>query len=183
MHQLQITKASIAETTEDHVSDDAPDGTIVSPDHHEANTVLRRPRPHMPTTSQYSYTDWYCGIFGSVRVQKRTKYSSQLPYLRAFGTQPLAQETAITIVPSFIGRLLELRLATSLGKVSRTLNIYHVMARNSPIFNMCQNGDMHGLQTAFSSGEISPFVLDDQGETMLHVRTFLAESFAESEYH
>ncbi len=143
MHQLQITKANVTETTEDHVSDDTPDETIVSPDHHEINAVLRRPRPHMPTTSQETNTEWYRGIFGSVRIQKRTKYSSQLPYLRAFGTQPLAEETAITIVPSFIGRLLELRLVNSLGKVSRTLNVYHVIPFDSPIFKMCRKGDMH----------------------------------------
>ena len=116
MHQLQVTKANVTETIEDHVSDDTPDGTIVLPDDHEIDTVLRRPRPHIPTTSQDTYIEWYRGIFGSVRIKKRTKYSSQLPYLRAFGTQPLAEEIAITIVPSFLRRLLELRLATSFGE-------------------------------------------------------------------
>ena len=170
MHQLQITKANVTEITENHVSDDAPNETIVSPDDHETDTVLRRPRPHMPTTSQDTYTEWYRGIFGSVEIRKRTKHSSQLPYLRAFGTQPLAEETAITIVPSFMRRLLELRLATSLGKVSRTWNVYHVMAMDSSIFNMCTNGDIGGLQALFSSSGISPFVLDEEGKTLLHVR-------------
>ena len=182
MHQLQIIKANVTETSEDCVSDDAPDGLTVAPDHHETNAVPRRPRPHMPTTSPEMNTEWYIGFFGSVRIQKRKRYSGQLQYLRAFGNQALAEETAIMIVPSFMRRLLEVRLATSLGKVSRTLHVYPVMACDSPIFTMCLNADMHGLQTAFSSGEISPFVLDESGLTLLHVRTFPAEPFAESEY-
>lgn len=70
-------------------------------------------------------------------------------------------------------RLLEMCVTYSLGKTSRSLNVYPVVPCGSPIMSMCLNGDMHGLQAVFGSGQMSPFVLDDVGNTLLHVRIFL----------
>lgn len=57
----------------------------------------------------------------------------------------------------------------SFGRVSRTLSTYPILESTAPIFAICRNGDLQGLQVALSSGSVSPFVLDEYGETLLHV--------------
>ena len=171
MHQLELTKVLVVETTEHHTSSDSQPGMIISQDDRDANLLAGGQKSLVRTQRQESNKEWYRGIFGTITIQKKAKFSNQLPSLTAFENRPLAEETAIKITPSFIGRLLELRLASSLGKVSRNLSVYPIVPGGSPVFEMCRNGDIHGLQVGFSSGTMSPFVLDENGGSLLHVRT------------
>ncbi len=61
-----------------------------------------------------------------------------------------------------------MRYINSLGRVSRTLNVYPTLEYCSPPFVMCIEGDLQGLQKMLSNRTVSPFVMDWQGMTLLH---------------
>lgn len=173
MQQLELIKVNFTETTKDHTSQNVQAGTLLTP--HDREMEWCSPRPKLLERKAYQETNevWYSGVFGRVTFKKRTKHSTDPAYLKVFGSKSLAEETSVTIVPSITRCLLEVRLAHSLGKVSRSLNVYPVVTYDSPIIKMCSNGDMHGLQAVFSSGQMSPFAHDEIGNTLLHVRIFL----------
>ena len=75
-------------------------------------------------------------------------------------------------MPIFLPKFLELRCLKSLGHISRLLGTYSVLNREAPIFEACLRGDLEGLQVMLSSGSVSPFVTNEEGWSLLHVRQF-----------
>ena len=119
--------------------------------------------------SKQEYARWYSRTFGTLTLQKKSKYSKS-PKASTEQKAPLISETAWTFRPSFISYALQLRYARSFGYISRSLNFYPVLSYSDPVFKMCRNGDLSGLQVALSRKGVSPFVTDDYwGETLLHV--------------
>lgn len=119
-------------------------------------------------STKETYYDLYKGFFGFVVVQNKSK-SLKRSDPRRNDNRAVVNEKIIKIKPSFMHQVLELRLANSFGRISRTLSMYHVLKLDAPIFELCQNGDLQGLQVALGSGGISPFVVDEYGDTLLHV--------------
>ena len=127
----------------------------------------------MGSSSPYTEQEhllWCCGIFGTVALRKTSKYS-QAPSAGAKEKIPLVSETVWTFRPSLISYTLQLLYARSFGHVSRSLNIYPVLSDSDPIFSMCWEGDLLGLQSALSKQRVSPFVTNCDGWTLLHVST------------
>ena len=122
-----------------------------------------------PYTEQ-EHVHWDGGMFGTVTLRKTSKYSGA-PSAQADRKSPIVSETVWTFRPSFISYTLQLLYVRSFGHVSRSLNIYPVLSKSDPIFLMCRNGDLLGLQTALSRQRVSPFVTDCDGSTLLHVST------------
>lgn len=76
----------------------------------------------------------------------------------------------MTFRSPFMSYAFQLRYTRSFGHISQSLNIYPVLSDDDPVFRMCQNGDLLGLQAALSRKGVSPFVTDtNQGWTLLHV--------------
>lgn len=173
MQQLGLTRVNFPESTKDYTSQNAHAGTLVTSDN--CGSERLSPRPKLPVRIAYQETNakWYSGVFGRLTVKKRAKHSTDPANRKVFGSKALAEETSVIVVPPFMKRLLEMRVTYSLGKTSRSLNVYPVVPWPSLIIDMCDDGDMHGLQAVFGSGQMSPFVLDDDGNTLLHVRIFL----------
>lgn len=73
-----------------------------------------------------------------------------------------------------------MRLGNDYGKVSSTLNSYQVVKADdsmfdwngSPVFLACQVGDIEALKLAFNHQGVSPFVVDENGECLLHVKPY-----------
>ena len=78
-------------------------------------------------------------------------------------------EHSLTFVPSFLSHCVQFQYLNSLGFISGSFRITPVIPRDHPAFHMCETGDIHGLQTYFSSGGLSPFSVDSNGITLLHV--------------
>ncbi len=110
----------------------------------------------------------YQGLFGNVRFKTTSKFLSRTPNSRILRKKAIAEETAITFSPSFVRKAFEIRYTFSLGRVSRTLNIYPTMKANSPIFMMCREGNLQGVQIALSNRTVSPYVMDEYGMTLVH---------------
>lgn len=107
----------------------------------------------------------YGGFLGNVTVLRKSRVSECRPTDKAH----VIEETTWTVRPSFLSYAFEVRYTQSLGHISRTLSTYSMLSRNEPIFTMCAHGDIEGLQVAFLRGGISPFVLNEEGWSLLHV--------------
>ena len=119
-----------------------------------------------PCTEQEHVT-WYRGMFGTMTLEKKSKYPKSSA--SAGRKKPLVSEMAWTFRSSFISYAIQLRYARSFGYVSPSLNVYPVLDRSDPVFDMCEDGDLSGLQAALSRNSVSPFVTDPDGRTLLHV--------------
>ena len=112
---------------------------------------------------------WYHGLFGRVDVRVKSSSlntsKSNRPWNRS-----TSEEKIIKIIPAFFQRTFELRLLSSFGQIARTLRTYPILHEEAPIFVMSYTGDVEGLQVLLSSGTVSPFVLDQDGWSLLHVR-------------
>ena len=121
-----------------------------------------------PSTKQ-EHVLWYKGIFGTIYHQKKSKYSKST-HTSAEGKASLISETSWTLMPSFVSYALRIRYARSFGHISPSFQIYPMMSHLDPVFELCRNGDLVGLQAAVSMKRLSPFVTDDLlGCTLLHV--------------
>lgn len=67
---------------------------------------------------------------------------------------------------------IEVKFSDSYWRVPTALRVYAVSHWGAPVFELCKNGDLEGLQVMFSSGSVSPFVIDEDGTSLLHVSTF-----------
>jgi hypothetical protein len=131
---------------------------------------LCNPGPTKTSSTITKQTDtlWYRGILGKITIQTKSRHT-KIKRSRAVGELPVVKEGTWTIRPSFLSYVVEMRYKQSFGQISRSLNIYPMLDRNEPVFKMCWDGDIAGLQVALSSGGISPFVSDKDGCTLLHV--------------
>ena len=120
------------------------------------------------TTTETNYV-WYRGFFGRVDVHLKSKSLSTSKRRRP-GNRAISEEKTIRITPTLLRKTLELRFLDSFGQISRTLKTYPILDFRAPIFETCRSGDLEGLQVALSSGTASPFVLNEYGESLLHVR-------------
>ena len=120
-------------------------------------------------TVQEKYLVWYRGCFGRVGMHVKSR---SLSTSKSHGSRQIAlsEEKTIKIMSVFLRKTFELRLLSSLGQISRTLRTYPMMASGAPIFKICKEGDVEALQAAISTGTISPFVTDQNGWSLLHVR-------------
>ena len=107
----------------------------------------------------------YRGIFGYIQTQNKAKLSRL-----ALGSdsKPFTEEKRMIIRLSFIRKAVELCSYSSLGHSSWTLKCFPVLPYNSEVFRMCTYGEIESLQRALSSREVSPFVTDYRGRTLIH---------------
>lgn len=74
-----------------------------------------------------------------------------------------------------------MRLGNDYGKVSSSLTSYQVVKANdslfeegewngSPIFQACQLGDIEAMRSAFTYQGVSLYVVDENGNNLLHVK-------------
>ena len=107
----------------------------------------------------------YKGFLGYIRIQSKMKY---LRPKRGSDKQAIVRQWSTFIAPAFIGVCLEMRLLKSYGQVSKSLRWFPTMAADSQYFKMCENGDLKALQEALSRREVSTFIVNDRGQSLIH---------------
>jgi hypothetical protein len=112
----------------------------------------------------------YTGIFGKLLMRTMVESaksldSTMLSTLEAYSTTA----TSWAIMPSFLSRCFEYQSMNTYGCIQRALRIYPVIPRNHPIWRMCCCGDLNGVQTLLETRQVSPFSVDEDGWTLLHV--------------
>ena len=118
-------------------------------------------------TSREQNTIWYRGVFGFITTREtwlRTSKSDS----RTVG-KPVPAKKVLVMTSPFLKRAVELYFGASFASVPRALRVYHIFNFKSSIFAMCKHGDLEGLQNELASGRVSPFVVDPNGWTLLHV--------------
>ena len=162
VHQIQQAQCvSILHSAPDQSEDDD------SPGHKLSSLRSTNSMKHPSLSTKQERVTWYGGMFGTMILEKKSKYPKSSA--SAERKKPLVSETAWTFRPSFISYAIQLRYARSFGYVSPSLKVYPVLDRYDPVFDMCEYGDLSGLQAALSRNSVSPFVTDSNGWTLLHV--------------
>ncbi|PMD47170.1 hypothetical protein L207DRAFT_606278 [Hyaloscypha variabilis F] len=78
--------------------------------------------------------------------------------------------TTWKFMPSFVARAFEFQALSTCGSIQRSIRIYPIISGRHPVWRMCINGDLKGIQTLLSARQVSPFSVDEKGHTLLHVR-------------
>jgi hypothetical protein len=81
----------------------------------------------------------------------------------------LTKEYVLNISSTTLGYYMSLVLRSSHWSISSGIQVDPVADSHDPIFLMCIRGDIAGVQMAFSKRKVSPFVRDQDGNTLLHV--------------
>ena len=140
----------------------------------ELSMLSQNPKKGLPTITKVKRTTWYYGLLGAVTVDTESKYIRQNEKDAEKSQIAMAEKTVISITPALLKRQLEIRLTNTFSGITRTLQTYPILTsfRKSRVERYIEVGDLEGLQSMFSSREISPFVLNERGEGLLHVCAF-----------
>jgi hypothetical protein len=110
----------------------------------------------------------YRGFLGSItaRVQSGSEdfvagEHSKDPYAR--------DEWSWVFIPSFLSRCVQVKCASFLGSVERTLRICPILPDDHQAWDMCVQGDVTSIQELLRTREISPYAINKYGFTLLHV--------------
>lgn len=119
-------------------------------------------------------TVWYRGVLGHMYFVTKSKHSRGLQGTRSIDKKPICSEKVIRILPSFWKHRFEMQYMSSLSRLPRSLNVWPVMDFSTTVFGrnllyMCVHGDKIGFGRLFDSGKVSPFVLSQNGSSLLHV--------------
>lgn len=168
MHSISISSTGHLQATT--IDQPSPAGPINSVTRHEGvqGPPSSTRRGTLRTTAKEINFLWYRGFFGRVDVQCKSISLGNSKY-RNSESKAISEEQIIRIQPLLLRKIFELRFMSSFGRISRTLTTYPVLEYGAPIFDICQSGDLQGLQVALSSGTVSPFVVDESGWSLLHV--------------
>ena len=109
----------------------------------------------------------YQGWFGYVTARSKTKslQSEQGPEAE------VSQERSILIASKFIRKAFEIRYCGNFGLLPKSLSCFPVLPETSDVFQWCELGDVDSLKDALTRREVSPFVTDERGQTLLHHAT------------
>ena len=150
----------------------------------ELSMLSQNPKKGLPSITKVKRTIWYYGLLGVVNVGTESKCIRQDEKDAEKSRIAMSEKTVISVTPAFLKRQLEIRLTNTFGGITRTLQTYPILTsfHESRVHGYIKVGDLEGLQSMFSSGELSPFVLNKHGEGLLHVcaftpvRRYLADS-------
>jgi hypothetical protein len=114
----------------------------------------------------------FSGPFGKLHIRRKISDST-------FGDEeepsPMTayakNETTWTFMPSFLSYAFDFRYLNTCGHIERSLRTYPVLPDNHPVWEMCGQGDLRGIQKLLSDRQISPFCVDSYGTTLLQVRS------------
>lgn len=122
------------------------------------------------STNSQSRT-FYRGVLGSVNLQRRRKFFSSLTE-PCPGDGKLSTESAVvTVLPSFLQWSFDMSFVAGTRFIPRTLSVYHTLSHQEPMFRYVFDGRLSALQLALQDGIASPFITDERGYTLLHVRS------------
>jgi hypothetical protein len=77
--------------------------------------------------------------------------------------------SSCAFMPSFLSQTFEYQSFSTCGFVQRALRISPIIPSDHPIWKMCNLGDLEGIQNLLSTRQVSPFSVDTDGLTLLHV--------------
>jgi hypothetical protein len=113
----------------------------------------------------------YSGLFGWLVIRRKTSDSTFGEGEPSPMTAYTNNETTWTFMPSFLPYAFDFRYLNTCGHVERSLRTYPVLPHTHPVWEMCERGDLKGIQKLLSNRQISPFCVSIYGGTLLTVRS------------
>jgi hypothetical protein len=107
----------------------------------------------------------------SIVFQDGRNHSSEEAYNRT--------ECAWMFIPSLFSRCIELRFVNLLGSIQSSLRTCPTIPNDHPVWKMCETNDVEGMKRLFSNRQVSPFSVNPNGWTLLHVRTIMQDGISE----
>jgi hypothetical protein len=112
----------------------------------------------------------YIGLIGKLLIRKASQSATICSSISQ--STPEIYSTNITswaFIPSFLSYGFEYQSFSSSGSIQRSLRTYPLISHRHPVWKMCSSGDLKGMQTLLSGRQVSPFSVDTDGLTLLHV--------------
>jgi hypothetical protein len=123
------------------------------------STIHRRPQNHKIV---------YQGFLGSITAIVQSESEDVVAGERSKDTYA-REEWSWAFIPSFLSRCVQVRCASFLGSVERTLRTCPVLPNDHQVWDMCMTGNMTSIRELFRTREISPYAINRNGSTLLHV--------------
>lgn len=111
-------------------------------------------------------------IISSTKEQFLISASDQSPKGPGFG-----RKKTISISMWLLRYFYLFQIEMGRGSWKHSFTVYQVVSLEDVIWELCREGDISGLQKLFASGAYSPFVTDEDGWTLIHVRTLSWSQF------
>jgi hypothetical protein len=164
-HELVVLRSDLANMHKDP-RDDRRSGTV----RRRATNSERKPTSARVSRKQSIVFRNYTALFGKLLVrsvsQSATFFSS-----RSQSTPEIysTNVTSWSFLPSFLSYGFEYQSFSRPGSIQRSLRIYPLIPKLHPVWKMCNSGNLEGIETLLTTGEVSPFSVDEVGNTLLHV--------------
>lgn len=112
----------------------------------EKSTRSRISRKHSIACREYTT------IFGKLLVRTVSKSATFVDGgLRLASESYTMSSSSWVLMPSFLSRVFEYQSLNTYGFIQRALRIYPLISGDHPIWRMCSNGDLEGIQALFST--------------------------------
>ena len=137
----------------------------------EANIQNMRPAAGSTFSKQRSMTvSEFSGHLGRLIVKKEVQNSNFGKEEESNSVNTHHSESSTWIfIPSFLSYAFNYRYLNTCGYVERVLRTYPILPLEHPVWDMCFRGDLTGIQKLLGDRQISPFSVDEDGDTLLHV--------------
>jgi hypothetical protein len=114
---------------------------------------------------------YYTSIFGKLLIRRVSQVASfcDTKLRSAAKTCSTTTESSWVFMPSFLSLCFEYQSMSTSRFIQGALRIYPLIPNDHPIWRMCGCGDLEGVQTLLSTRQVSPFSVDTDGRTLLHV--------------
>lgn len=129
-------------------------------------TPAIRSSPAMATRKDT--TSRYNGFWGSMTVKTTLIYIGDPHTFRC----KVITENTVSVNSTFLKRAVLLSFGASLVSIPRMLRVYRIIDKRDIIWQWCRNGDLKMIQDVLADGVLSPFVMNENGWTLLHVGCF-----------
>ena len=131
----------------------------------KATTEILPLKCNLSVKSEAKTSTSYCGMFGSIQVHRKRRFLRQ-PHIKL--EESIGEETTIIFAPSFTHGAIRLLCCKASDQISRSLSFSPRIPSNSIAFRWVGARDLQSFQNALSRREISPYVEDQSGDTLLH---------------
>ena len=111
----------------------------------------------------------YYGLLGKAFVKRKTQSTKLGCNGKLFIESCSKCETTLVFMASFLSTCVEFQYVSTFGSIQRSLRTYPLLPYDHPIWDMCGDGDLKGMQTILGERRVSPFSVDSGGWTLLHV--------------
>jgi hypothetical protein len=146
-------------------------------------SIVQEEFANAPRTTSLSPPNWSSKRTRRVipRKQQCGKLWGFIDVITCYQGHATSTSISITLPKWIYARKFQVCLTRSYQGWDQSLRIYKTVPHSAPIFSCCKSGNLKGLQRLFGSDQASPFEVDPDGMTPLHVSFLLSQDCRDSD--